>query len=66
MALVKFTNDIYPYCTGDVVKIEGAEKERVDKTIADRGVDGYKVVKAESKVDEADTVKTETKAESKK
>lgn len=68
MTLVKFKSDIYPYCTGDIVKIEGEEKKKIDETIESRGVEGYEIVstKADSKKEDADATKTDTKADSKK
>lgn len=36
--LVKFKADIYPYCKGDVVKLDKGEKARVDEAAEARDI----------------------------
>lgn len=51
--LVKFKADIYPYCKGDVVKLDGGEKARVDEAAEARDITTpYVEVKAEEKAAE--------------
>lgn len=46
--LVEFKTDIYPYCKGDVVKLDEAEKARVDEAAEARDIAvPYVEVKAE-------------------
>lgn len=51
MSLVEFTSDVYPYCKGDIVKLEGKEQKLVDELAEARGVKAY--VKVASAADAA-------------
>ena len=51
--LVKFNVDIYPYCKGDVVKLDKGEKARVDEAAEARDIaTPYVEVKAEEEASE--------------
>lgn len=51
--LVKFNVDIYPYCKGDVVKLDKGEKARVDEVAEARDIaTPYVEVKADEKAEE--------------
>lgn len=51
--LVKFNVDIYPYCKGDVVKLDKGEKARVDEAAEARDIaTPYVEVKADEKAEE--------------
>ena len=51
--LVKFNVDIYPYCKGDVVKLDKGEKARVDEAAEARDITTpYVEVKANEKAAE--------------
>lgn len=51
--LVEFKTDIYPYCKGDVVKLDKDEKKRVDEAAEARDIaEPYVEVKAEVKAEE--------------
>lgn len=53
MTLVKFNSDVFPYCKGDVVRLEGDDKARVDKVAKARKLENvYSEVKAEKKAAE--------------
>lgn len=57
MGLVKFNADVTPYMKGDVVRLEGDEKKRVEKVVKERNLEnafsGYKPSKEEQKAAEA-------------
>jgi hypothetical protein len=56
MVLVKFNADVTPFMKGDVVRLEGAEKKRVDAAVKERGLENaysdYKPSKDEQKAAE--------------
>lgn len=64
MAIVKFNADISPYMTGDVVRLEGDEKKRVDEAAKDRNLkDAYSTVQpAKAKTEAKAKTKSKTKA----